>query len=67
MALVDPELSFAVEEWNAGGSVLRVHARAARLDVSFAAYQAVIAAMPDRAITLRQGIRVIRDSTRPDY
>ena len=62
----DNEFPFWVEEWSEGGSVTRIHAKVSRLDIGYGAYAATLEAFPSRKLTLRNGIRVIKDSTRPD-
>ena len=58
------ELDFKVEQWSERDSIERVFAICDRGDVGLAAFEASVAAYPDKHITLRHGARVIRDSRR---
>jgi len=53
-----------VEQWSERDAIERVFAICDRLDVGLAAFDASVAAYPDKRITLRHGARVIRDSLR---
>ncbi|HVE04588.1 MAG TPA: hypothetical protein VNB30_11080 [Rhizomicrobium sp.] len=56
------ELDFKVEQWSERDVIERVFAICDRADVGLAAFEASVAAYPDKHITLRHGARVIRDS-----
>ena len=58
------ELEFRVEAWSPSDAIERVFAICDRVDVGLAAFDASVAAYPDKHITLRHGARVIRDSVR---
>ena len=58
------ELDFKVEQWSERDAIERVFAICDRADVGLAAFDASVAAYPDKHITLRHGARVIRDSRR---
>jgi hypothetical protein len=58
------EHEWKVEQWSERDSIERVFAICDRLDIGLAAFDASVAAYPDKHITLRHGARVIRDSTR---
>jgi hypothetical protein len=58
------ELDFKVEQWSERDAIERVFAVCDRGDVGLAAYEASVAAYPDKHITLRHGARVIRDNWR---
>jgi len=58
------ELDFKVEQCSERDAIERVFAICDRGDVGLAAYEASVAAYPDKHITLRHGARVIRDNWR---
>lgn len=58
------ELEFRVEQWSPSEVIERVFAICDRVDVGLAAFDAAVAAYPEKHITLRHGARVIRDNAR---
>ena len=55
---------FKVEQWDERDGIERVFAVCDRADVGLAAFEASVAAYPDKHITLRHGARVIRENWR---
>ena len=56
------EYEWKVEQWSERDAIERVFAICDRLDVGIAAFDASVAAYPNKHITLRHGARVIRES-----
>lgn len=59
--MIDEDLQYAVELWNARGCVERVLARSALVTIGRGAFEAAVAEFPQKEITLRQRTRVIRE------
>jgi hypothetical protein len=59
--MIDDDLQFGAELWNAQGGLERLLSRSSPATMTCSAFEAAVKEFPKKAISLRQGTRMIRE------